>query len=207
MKIRSQPVQLLPLPYERAFAKPPPAEGGVPIARSPGLPLGGPVYRVSLDGGISPSLGNGWRPPSSLPNYEKALPLLRIYSKFVADHFGKKGQIVHCVFFTLVDGRKLGRRWNDPSLGRAGRILEILRIVGRVLGDLGAALGLGTAEKAATTLSFVADLGDTLEQGKVTLSAADYAGYVADGSAGDAADALKLPEALEDLFRAPERSS
>jgi hypothetical protein len=169
--------------------------------------LGGPVYRVSLDGGTSPILGNGWQPPSSRPNYEKALPLLRIYSKVIADHFGKKGQIVRCVFFTLVDGQSLRHRWNEPHLGRAGRFLEILRIAGRVLGDLGAALGLGTADKAATTLSFVADLGDTLQQGRVTLSAADYAGYVAAGSAGDAAEALELPEVLEDLFKGPERSS
>lgn len=53
----------------------------------------------------------------------------------------------------------------------------------------------------------MADLGDTLQQGQVTLSAADFAEYVAAGSPGDAAEFLKLPEVLEDLFKGPEHSS
>lgn len=85
--------------------------------------------------------------------------------------------------------------------------MGILRIFGMILGDLGAALGLGTAEKGATTLSFVVDLGDTIKQGRVTLGAADYAGYVTDGSAGDAAEFLRVPELLEDLFTGPQRDS
>jgi hypothetical protein len=53
----------------------------------------------------------------------------------------------------------------------------------------------------------VADVGATLQQGQVTLSPADYAGYGADGSPSDGAEFLKLPEVLENLFKGPEQSS
>jgi hypothetical protein len=156
------------------------------VPRALGGPIGASVYRVALQGG---------QPAVADSGGQKLTEILRTVSKFVAENIGPKAKIATAVVWLSIDGKRLHDRWIGQDTAGAERLAGALRLTGDAFDTLGTVKGLGLAGQAAATIYVLVDLGDSLHQGSVTLSAADLAGYA--GVEGAEAELLKLPDLMQ----------
>jgi hypothetical protein len=184
MQIICSPRSGLPRKLQEADRQLPPPAAGPRVARLPGdahSPTS--LYRVAVPAMPVPSLGL---------SDEKIESLLRLVSEKVAEQFGNVGRFTNAVIWLSVDAKRLHDNWHELEKDGAQRVIEVGRLAATGLGAVGLIPGLQAAASVETPLYFLADVGESIHQGRITFSAADLADYA--GAPG--ADALKLNELL-----------
>jgi hypothetical protein len=160
-----------------------PAESSAPVARIAATPDGKPLYRVPFHGATPEALGVLSGPQ---------IGLARILTKIVADHLGTAGRIANGVLWLAVDAKRLHDRFGDQTVSAAERFSDVIRVAGSLADVTGAIPGLEAVHLADTPIHFLADVGESVCQGQVTLNSMDLLTY----AGGDAATAGELTKAL-----------
>ena len=194
MRIASHPLLIPPYVMKEAERKVQPADRAISVTQVPGQPFGAPLYRVALAGYTLSAPRTDWNP---------VVDVLRNVSTMVAEHCGIRGvKIATAVIWLSVDLKTLLSHIGDPKVPRSAQLVETERVAGEFAGVVGRIPGLEAGGMVETVFTFLADMGDSIHQGNISLNGLDLATYVG-GETGDAlklqADVLKLQETLRNL--------
>ena len=174
MKIASEPMPVIPA-YVKAAA---------PRARLPGigpagmrpikLPMGGPVYRIASRGPapVAPAA------PAINPQ-QAAEALLRFVSARIAEHYGQHAMIANKVVWLCFDAKKLRDQIRRPGSDKTGNIIQATALASDLLGAAALLPKLEGAETLATSIHFVAKIGEQAHRGTIALTQADLAEFCA----------------------------
>jgi hypothetical protein len=186
MKIDTTAPYLRPYDPKDAAPRPPPQEKAPAVARVLGGPIGSALYRVELKDGQPAAAGAG---------NERLVELLRTVSKEVAAYIGPKAKIATAAVWLSIDAKGLRDHWHDADMAGTRRLADAATLTADALDAMGTVKGLGLAGGAATTIYALVDLGDCVQEGKVTLDASDLASFAGVDDTG--VGLLKLPGLLQ----------